>query len=917
LTDDLNEMIDAKINQTNYDVLVIGGGIAGMESALTLGDMGFRVLLVEKAASIGGKMILLSKVFPTLDCSSCISTPKMAATANHPNIKVMAYSEIDEIYRNENDNFVVKLHKKASFVDPAKCTGCAKCEVVCTVAIADEFNTDLIARRAAHIAFTQAVPKKAVIERRGTSPCSFTCPAGVKTHGYISLVRAGKYEEAFKLHMEDAPLPGCLSRACYAPCEEECTRNQLEGTVSIRGIKRFMVDNYYKNHSEPEYTKPEKTNGKKVAVVGSGPAGLSSAYFLARSGYEVTIYESKPKAGGIMRCGIPSYRLPKDILDRDIKNITALGVKITTNTKVSSVKSLKEQGFDAVFLATGIKGGRKLSIPGEELNGIYDCMEFLESYHTDKPVDVKDKVVAIIGGGNSAIDPARVAVRAGAKQVSFIYRRGREEMPAHAWEVEAAIKEGIEFLFLKTPTRFIGENGQITEMEHISMSLGEKDESGRKRPIPVPGSEKIMKVDVVIQAIGLSPNTQDFASELQLNQDRTIKVNKETLETSIPSVFAGGDAVSGPSMIVQAIGLGKRAAFYTDRYLQGASLNNVKYDDKLPMIDRYSVIAQVKDQISVRMPVVKEDKPVEQYKHSFEEVESTMSEEEARYSANRCLDCAGCSQCQQCKITCPADAITFDMKVEENKLNIGSVVIATGFEIFDACNKPALGYARYPNVIDAMQMDRILSPTRPYNAVVRPSDGKAPSNIAFVLCTGSRDQKVNNPVCSRICCMYSLKQAQLLMGALPLADITIYYIDIRAFGKGYDEFYEQAKGMGVYFIKGRVPRIEETAEQNLIVHYEDIEGSGGMKQAEHDLVVLSVGVLPNQDAFKFFRNGQVERDDFSYVREIDEDLEPGRTSLDGVFVAGAASAGRDIPDSILHAGAAAAQVAAYLKRGKK
>jgi heterodisulfide reductase subunit A-like polyferredoxin len=324
----------------------------------------------------------------------------------------------------------------------------------------------------------------------------------------------------------------------------------------------------------------------------------------------------------------------------------------------------------------------------------------------------------------------------------------------------------------------------------------------------------------------------------------------------------------------------------------------------------------VKDRISPRPQIVMESRPVEICRQSFEEVEVTMSEEEARYSAGRCLDCGGCSQCQQCKITCPADAITFNMQTEAQELNTGSVVIATGFEVFDARNKPALGYGRYPNVIDAMQMDRILSPTRPYNAVVRPSDGKAPSNIAFVLCTGSRDQKVNNPICSRICCMYSLKQAQLLMGALPLADITIYYIDIRAFGKGYDEFYEQAKGMGVYFIKGKVPIIEETTDQNLIVHYEDIENGGGMKQAEHDLIVLSVGTLPNLDSLSLFSNGRIETDAFSYIREVDEDLEPGRTSIDGVFAAGAASAGRDIPDSILHAGAAAAQVAAYLYRGR-
>jgi heterodisulfide reductase subunit A len=899
----------------NYDVLIVGGGIAGMESALTLGDMGFSVLLVEKEASIGGKMILLSKVFPTLDCASCISTPKMAATANHPNVKVLTYSEIDNLARKEDGSFAANLRRKPTFVDPAKCTGCAQCEAACTVAIADQFHADLIARRAAHIAFPQAVPKKAVIDRRGTSPCSYTCPAGVKPHGYVSLVRTGKYDEAFRLHMEDAPLPGCLSRACYAPCEDECTRGSLEGPVPIRGIKRFIVDRYYASHPEPEYGPPEQPNGKKVAVVGSGPAGLSAAYFLARSGYSVTIFESQTEPGGIMRWGIPSYRLPKDILDRDIKNITALGVEIMTNTQISSLKPLKEQGFDAIFLAAGITGGRRLSVPGEDLSGVYDCMEFLKGFNSDNPIDLKGKTVAIIGGGNAAIDPARVALRAGAKRVYFQYRRGREEMPAHDWEVEAAAREGVEFQFLRTPTRFIGENGNLRALEYITMELGEPDESGRKRPVPVKGSEKTMDVDAVILAIGLSPNTAPFSSELELNRNGTIKVNEETLETSLPYVFAGGDAVTGPSMIVQAIGQGRRASFYIDHYLQGQPLGSFHFDERLPMADRESILAQAQGRVSLRKPVEMGQKPAEECVHSFEEVETTMSENEARYSANRCLDCGGCSQCQQCVATCPADAIFFNMRSEEQELSAGSVVIATGFEVFDACRKPALGYGRFTNVINAMQMDRILSPTRPYNAVVRPSDGKAPSNIAFVLCTGSRDQKVDNRLCSRVCCMYSLKQAQLLMGALPLADITIYYIDIRAFGKGYDEFYEQAKGMGVYFIKGKVARIEETENQDLVVHYEDIEGNGGMKQTEHDLVVLSVGLLPTQDALSLFKDGQLEADLFSYVKEIDEDLEPGKTSINGVFVAGAASAARDIPDSILHSGAAAAQVAAYLKRG--
>jgi heterodisulfide reductase subunit A-like polyferredoxin len=240
--------------------------------------------------------------------------------------------------------------------------------------------------------------------------------------------------------------------------------------------------------------------------------------------------------------------------------------------------------------------------------------------------------------------------------------------------------------------------------------------------------------------------------------------------------------------------------------------------------------------------------------------------------------------------------------------------VATGFELFDAKRKPTYGFGVHPNVITSMQMDRILAPTRPYNAVVRPSDGMAPSNVAYVLCTGSRDCTVDNRLCSRVCCMYSIKQAQLLMGALPLADITIYYIDIRAFGKGYEEFFEQAKGMGVRFVKGRVATIDGLENGNLTVHYDDIEGTGRTAQAEHDLVVLSVGLSANPEAFGLFAPGRLEADEFHYVKEVDEDLEPGKTSIEGVFVAGTASAIRDIPDTILHAGAAVSQVASYLRR---
>ena len=303
----------------------------------------------------------------------------------------MTYSEVDGIVRNADGSFAVQLHKKAAYVDFDACTGCGKCEEICTVSVPDQYNYDLVTRRIAHIPFPQAVPKKAVIDRRGEAPCTFTCPANVKASGYVSLVRAGRYKEAFNLHLENAPLVGSLARACYAPCESDCTRGEKEGTVHIRGVKRFMVDRYYAEHPEPEYGPVENQLHTRIAIIGSGPAGLSAAFFLARQGHQVTIFEVEKEAGGMLRTAIPAYRLPEDVVDRDIKNVTALGVEIKTGQSITSLPDLKQQGFDAILIATGASDENGLDVEGHDLDGVIGCMEFLHELNVGKMPDVRTR----------------------------------------------------------------------------------------------------------------------------------------------------------------------------------------------------------------------------------------------------------------------------------------------------------------------------------------------------------------------------------------------------------------------------------------------------------------------------------------------------------------------------------------------
>jgi heterodisulfide reductase subunit A len=898
----------------DYDVLVIGGGIAGMESAISLGDMGYKVLLVEKEPSVGGKMILLSKVFPTLDCASCISTPKMALAANHPNIELAVYTEVKGIRRGGTGAFKATITKKPTFVDFAKCTGCQDCEKACSVTVPDQFNAELVSRRAAYIAFPQAVPKKAVIEREGTSPCTFACPAGIRANGYISLARRGDFEKAFNLILEDAPLVGSLGRACYAPCEPECTREAIGGAPRIKLLKRFIADWYYTRHREPDYGPIEPALDKRVAIAGSGPAGLTAAYFLARKGYRVTVFEAGERAGGMLRTGLPPYRLPKDVVDRDIKNVTALGVELRTGTRVDSVGDLLKQGFDAVFVSVGAAVPKALGVPGEELDGVASAIDFLARVNRGEKIDLVGKTALVVGGGNAAIDAARTARRLGGAQVRIVYRRARADMPASEREVEDALREGIRVVEMRTPTRVVERDGRAAGLETIGTKkvfdrAGGYSLEKRKR------TEKILRADVILVAIGQEPATPRIGADgVSLGRDGTISVDRETLMTDRAGVFAGGDAVQGPATIAEAVGQGKRAAFHIDRWLRGEPMGGV-FNDMLPAVEKETVLARQAAFPSI--PVEEKELPPGERLGDMREVQLPLSEEEALATAANCLNCAICSECRECVKVCPAHAVDLEMRAEEREIEVGAVIVSTGFKLFPAELMERYGFGKFKNVITSMQMDRLIAPTRPYNHVLRPGDGKVPGNIAYVLCAGSRDRTVDNPICSRVCCMYSMKQAQLLLGALPVADVTLYYIDIRAFGKGYEEFYQQTKGMGVRFVKGKVAKIAEKEGGGLVLRYEDIDGGGTIREAEHDLVVLSVGFIPNPEPLRLFDDGSLESDSAFFVREPEEHLSPAKTSIEGVFAAGTSTGPMDIPDTILHSGAAAAQAAAYVERMRR
>ncbi len=483
----------------------------------------------------------------------------------------------------------------------------------------------------------------AVCDALMISPCQHTCPVGINIPKYVAHIADGEYQEAIDTIRERNPFPAICGRICHHPCELRCRRGELDDPVAIRELKRFAADWYYENvHEDPEPF--PVTHSQRVAVVGAGPTGLSCAYFLAQSGYPVTVFEALPIGGGMLSVAIPEFRLPHDVIEKEIDYIAKKGVDIRYNTPVNTnftVDNLKKDGYEAVFIAAGAQRSQRVGIPGEleDVSGFYYGLRFLRDIKLGRQVRVGRRT-AVIGGGNVALDSARTALRLGAEEVSIYYRRSRDEMPVTNIEYEQAIDEGIKVNFLITPTRIVSENWEVTGLQCSRMSLGEPDESGRRRPIPIPGSEFFAESDTVIAAVGQAPDLSFLPADSALERTRweTLVVDSNTLSTNVEGVFAGGDFVSGPGMVIEAIAAGRRAAAAIEKYLEGDTSRVEMHDLRSPVIEEapvQEIEESWEEQPRFAVPIL----PPEERKTNFSEVELSFTEERARQEAKRCLRC--------------------------------------------------------------------------------------------------------------------------------------------------------------------------------------------------------------------------------------------------------------------------------------
>jgi heterodisulfide reductase subunit A-like polyferredoxin len=911
------ESVNAQVvgRQVTGAVLVVGGGIAGMQASLDLADQGFKVYLVEQESAIGGKMAQLDKTFPTNDCSMCTISPKLVETGRHPNIEILTNTEVEEV-KGEVGNFNVRLVQKPRYIDTSACIACGECTKVCPVIVKDLFNEGLSMGRAVTKLYPQAVPNAFAVQKRGIAPCRDACPTGQRAQGYIALVREGRWQDALRVIKLDNPFPGICGRICNHRCETACNRSLVDEPINIRALKRFITDKIYEEPRLP-VEPAHRRFSEKVAIIGAGPCGLTAAQDLVLEGYSVTIFEAMPVAGGMLRLGVPEYRLPTSIIEREVQEIIDLGVDLRLNTRVDNLDELFLQGFDAVLIAVGAHEGIRLRIPGHDLEGVIVNTHFLRDvrlgrYDSEGAPELGNRVL-VLGGGNVAIDCARTAVRLG-RDVHLTCLEDRENMPSHKWEVEAAEAEGVTIHTGRTFDEILGdEQGRVRGLSCTGVSSFRFDERGRLQVEKIPDSSRMIPCDTIIFSIGQRAGLAFIPGDagVGLTDKQTIAVNPNTMAATRQGVFAAGDSVSGTAFVVEAVASGHKAANSIIRYLRGDHLEPPR-KPPLPVvhltqeeIDSRVVLGEIVKHPRFSTPQLTPEERV----NGFQEVEGGYDDESARKEAARCLACGICAECMSCTFVCGVDAIDHDSVTRRIEHQVGAVILAPGYQIYQAELSEEYGFGRYPNVINALQLERFLSASGPtFGHVQRPSDGKIPKRVAFLQCIGSRDQ--NHDYCSSVCCMYATKEAVMIKEHHPGVDIEVFFMDMRAFSKGYWEYFQRARDQyGIRYTRCRVSSVlEDPLTHDLVINV--VDESGTKRSEQFDMVVLSTGMEISETVRILGRRLGIELDEYGFCHTTL--FQPLETTRPGIYAVGPFRSPKDIPESVVEASGASAEAARRL-----
>ena len=852
----------------------------------------------------------------------------MVSVGRHPNITLLSYSEVVSV-KGFVGNYQVRVRRKPRYIDEMACTGCGSCASACPVELSNPFDLGLSTRKATYRHSAQAVPGAYTIQKNGVAPCRDACPTDQRAQGYIALIRQKRYADAYWAIRREHPFPSVCGRVCNHQCEDACSRSKYDEPVNIMGLKRFVADWAYHHRNElpnmrdksivgTSFSHNPTPTGKRVAIIGAGPAGLTAGLDLIRLGHAVTVFDVLPVAGGMMRVGIPPHRLPTKLLDWEIQQIVDEGVELQLNTWIDDIPQLLESKpgrppYDSVLIATGAHQAKKLAIRNSNHPDNWLSLHLLKRVCLGEQIDLSGKRVIVIGGGNVALDTSRTVVRLGASEVRMACLEPRGEMPGFDWEIKVAEEEGIQICPGRTFKEVIVHNDTIQGLSCVQVDFRGFN-GGRPDFDEIPGTEHMLPADLIVWAIGQGPDFSFLPPDGSINTRYPIGIQSDAeMSTTMRGVFVAGDVHRGMTFfVVDAIGEGHRVARSIDRYLNGE--NGLSEPKKLPVVklsddEILSKISLGEASITPRISI--SSTPMTERISNFHEVDLTLTEEEALTEAERCLSCGICSECLECVAACERGAINHNMEEIFLDIDVGTIILATGFKDFDPSIAPELNYGELDNVITALEFERLINTSGPSNGKVLLRNGKPPATVAILHCVGSRDENYHT-YCSRACCMYSLKLAQLVRDYMD-ADVYEIYRDMRTFGKDYEEFFNRTKGKGVHFYHGRIQSIEADNGQLKLSWNESFFNQPSSISV--DMVILATGFEPQTDAGKVAANFGISRSRDGFFLERHPKLAPVETASEGIYLAGACQSPKDIPDSVAQAAGAAAAALSLIDQG--